>query len=57
MQTDIQMWKDFAYFVSYQTIFPSAKRILKKVLEWQISNLKLACEEEVKVFLKQWVQL
>ena len=37
--------------------FSFPQKEYKMVLEWKISNLKLAWEEDVKVFLKWWVQL
>ena len=37
--------------------FSYPQKEYKRVLEWKLTNLKLALEEEVKVVLNWWVQL
>ena len=45
------------YILSAFRQFSYPSKEYRRVLEWKVSNLKLAWEEEVKVFLKLWVQL
>ena len=54
---DIQMSKKNLHILSAFNPFSYPQKEYKKFLEWKVSNLKLAWEEEVKVFLKLWVQL